>query len=516
MKPLKTVLIANRGEIAVRIIRACRELRLRTVAVYSEADRDALHVRLADEAVPIGPPPPRESYLRADRLIEAAREAGADAIHPGYGFLAENADFAEAVTAAGLVFVGPPAAAIRAMGSKTGARALMEQAGVPVVPGFHPPSLPPGPSPLGRGGWEEAADRIGYPVLVKAAAGGGGRGMRVVRAPGALAEALDSARREAAGAFGDDAIFLEKYLDRARHIEFQVFGDAHGQVVHLFERECSVQRRHQKIVEESPAPLLEQHPGLREQMAAAAVAAARAVNYQNAGTVEFIVDPDTRAFYFLEMNTRLQVEHPVTEAVTGLDLVHLQLRVAAGEPLPFTQAQVTARGHALECRVCAEDPAQDFLPAGGPVLLAREPHGPGVRVDAGFQTGDVVPAHYDSLLAKVIASAPTRAEALRRMDAALARYVLLGLPNNLDYLRAVLAHPEFQAGQATTRFIAEHMADWQPSTARPPAAVLAAVALADFLAAAERRPAAPGGDPSPWARADHFRIGNGLSLSVER
>jgi acetyl/propionyl-CoA carboxylase alpha subunit len=519
------ILIANRGEIAVRVMRACRELGVRTVAVYSEADAKALHVRVADEAVLIGPPAPRDSYLHGERLIEAARATGAGAIHPGYGFLSENADFAEAVQCAGLTFIGPSPDSIRTLGSKTGARALMQTAGVPVVPGF---SLPPSPSHKGDGesplpvsrqemraesnltAFQQAASQIGYPVLVKAAGGGGGRGMRVVRDPSELPEALNSARREALGAFGDDSIFLEKYLDRAKHIEFQVFGDRHGHVVQLFERECSIQRRHQKLIEESPAPLLQQHPELRERMARAAVAAARAVHYHNAGTVEFIVNPDTLDFYFLEMNTRLQVEHPVTEALTGLDLVHWQLRVAAGERLPFTQAEVTARGHAVECRVTAEDPAQGFLPASGPVLLAVEPVGPGLRVDAGFRTGDEVSPHYDSLLAKVIAHAPTRAEALARMNAALADYRLLGVTTNIEFLRDVLRHPEFVAGAATTSFIQNHMHAWQPAPVSE--AALIAAALHDQLASASKPMAGQpmsAADHSPWVRADGFRIGQG-------
>jgi acetyl-CoA carboxylase biotin carboxylase subunit len=519
----RKILIANRGEIAVRVIRGCRELGVRTLAVYSEADANARHVRAADEAVLIGPPAPRESYLRGERIIAAAREAGAEAVHPGYGFLSENADFAQAVREAGLTFIGPSPDSIRAMGSKTGARALMQSAGVPVVPGYQPPlsqreraAIPSSHRDEGIVGegelksFEHAATHIGYPVLVKAAGGGGGRGMRVVRDPAELPEALSGAGREAHNAFGDGTVFLEKFLDRARHIEFQILGDSQGNVVHLFERECSIQRRHQKLIEESPAPLLHQHPALRERMAAAAVAAARAVGYHNAGTVEFIVNPDTLDFYFLEMNTRLQVEHPVTEAVTGLDLVHLQLRVAAGERLPFTQAEVTARGHALECRVIAEDPAQGFLPVSGPVLLAREPHGPGLRVDSGFETGDEVSPHYDSLLAKVIAHAPTRTEALARMDAALADYRLLGVTTNLEYLRDVLCHPEFRAGSATTSFIQNHLPAWQPAPA--PEIALIAAALHDRLSATQqpaRALSSPPADGSPWARADGFRIGQG-------
>jgi acetyl-CoA carboxylase biotin carboxylase subunit len=501
----KSLLIANRGEIAVRLIRACRELGVRAVAVYSEADARALHVRLADEAVLIGPAAPAESYLRADRIVAAALASGAEAIHPGYGFLSENAAFAEAVRAVGLMFVGPPAGAMRAMGSKTQARALMQAAGVPVVPGS---------DGLADDDLAAAAAALGYPVLVKAAGGGGGRGMRVVTVAADLPAAVASARQEAASAFGDPTLFLEKYIARGRHIEFQVFGDDHGQVVHLFERECSIQRRHQKLIEESPSPLLRLHPELRERMGQAAVAAARAVGYTNAGTIEFIVDPDTLAFYFLEMNTRLQVEHPVTELLTGLDLVHLQLRVAAGEPLPFSQGEVTARGHALECRVYAEDPAQAFYPSIGRLLTVVEPSGPGLRVDSGFETGDEVSQHYDALLAKVIAQAATRAEAIARLEAALARYVLLGLTTNTAFLRAVLAHPEFQAGTATTRFIDQHLSEWRPDDAVVPDAALIAAAISELLAptatpAATHNGAAPEGDRySPWARGDRFRLGN--------
>lgn len=501
------LLIANRGEIAVRLIRACRELGLHTVAVYSAADANAQHVREAGESVLIGPPAPAESYLRIDRLLEAAQATGAQAIHPGYGFLSEKAELAEAVTKAGLIFVGPTADAIRKMGSKTEARALMQAAGVPVVPGAQDDRFA---RRLTDDDWRAAASVIGYPVLVKAAGGGGGRGMRVVHDPADLTEAIASASREAASAFGDAGVFLEKYIERARHIEFQIFGDAHGNVVHLFERECSVQRRHQKIIEESPSPLLSQHPVLREQMGAAATAAARAVRYQNAGTVEFIVDPDTLRFYFLEMNTRLQVEHPVTELVTGLDLVHLQLRIAAGEPLPFIQSEITTRGHAVECRVYAEDPADNFYPSIGPILRAVKPDGPGIRVDSGFETGDEVSQYYDAMLAKVIAHAPARAEAIAKLDTALARYILLGLTTNLPFLRAILAHPEFRAGAATTGFIGQHFADWQPPAPVASSTALIAVALQDFLSAQNRPGGAnemPVAGNNPWARVDGFRLG---------
>jgi len=508
MPAIRSLLIANRGEIAVRLIRACRELGVRAVAVYSEADAGALHVRSADQAVLLGPAAPAESYLNIERLLAAARATGVDAVHPGYGFLSENADFAEAVRAAGLIFVGPPAAAIRQMGSKTAARAMMQAAGVPVVPGYQPP---PGETPTAQA-WAEAARAIGYPLLVKAVGGGGGRGMRIVAGPSELSEALEGAAREAASAFGEAAVFLEQYVPRARHIEFQVFGDAHGHVVHLFERECSIQRRYQKVIEESPSPLLEAHPALRAAMSRAALAAAQAAGYQNAGTVEFIVDSSSLDFYFLEMNTRLQVEHPITELVTGLDLVKLQLSVAGGERLPFEQAEVNVRGHAIECRVYAEDPAHSFYPSSGPLLSFVAPRGPGVRVDAGFETGDSISPHYDALLAKISVHAATRAEAIARADAALASTVILGVTTNLAFLRALLAHPEFMAASATTQLIDKHLADWQPPA--PPATALIAAALADHLGlmAAEGARTANAAAPivedyDPWRQADGFRLG---------
>ncbi|MCB0119754.1 MAG: ATP-grasp domain-containing protein, partial [Anaerolineales bacterium] len=379
------ILIANRGEIAIRIMRACRELGIQTVAVYSEADKNAQHVQFADEAVLLGDAAPKESYLNVDKLIQAARTSQADAIHPGYGFLSENASFAAAVESANLTFIGPSADSIRAMGDKAESKILMKKAGVPTVPGFE-----------GLESYEDfqkAANEIGYPVLVKAAAGGGGKGMRVVNAESELKESIELARSESLNAFGDDRLLLEKYLAEAHHIEIQVFGDKHGHLVHLFERECSVQRRHQKIIEESPSPLLT--PELREQMGQAAVNAAKAVNYYNAGTVEFIFDPklatlNLQPFYFLEMNTRLQVEHPVTELVTGLDLVHWQIRIAAGEKFPFQQSDIHQHGHAIECRVYAEDPASGFLPSTGKLLQFIPPQGPGIRVDSGFAAGNQV------------------------------------------------------------------------------------------------------------------------------
>ena len=499
----KKILIANRGEIAVRVIRACREMGIASVAVYSEADRQALHSRLADQALCIGPAPAKESYLSGERILAAAHESGAEAIHPGYGFLAENAPFARAVQAAGLVFIGPPPAAIEAMGDKGRARQQMQASGVPVVPGYQGPD---GPAVLA-----EQAAQIGWPLLVKAAAGGGGKGMRVVSGPDELEEAIQAARREAQHAFGDGRLILERYIPRARHIEFQVLGDAHGHLLHLFERECSVQRRHQKIIEESPSPLLDD--ALRQRMGAAAVAAALAVGYYNAGTIEFIVDPLTRDFYFLEMNTRLQVEHPVTELVTGLDLVQWQIRIAAGEALPFRQEELSQRGHAIECRLYAEDPANNFLPASGTLLRFVEPSGPGVRVDAGVSSGSEITIHYDPLIAKLSVWAADRPGAIARMQSALRATVLLGVINNNPFLQAVLAEPDFQAGAVFTTWVEEHFGDWQPPECSLPPAVLAAAALArqnQPLDAAGAPAASNGCDPySPWRASNGFRIGGG-------
>ena len=427
------ILIANRGEIAIRILRACKELGIQTVAVYSDADKNSLHVQQADEAIHIGAAPPKESYLNATVLVRAALDSNADAIHPGYGFLSESASFAGTVASAGLTFIGPSAESIRAMGDKAESKIRMKEAGVPTVPGAE-----------GLGNerdFEAAAKEIGYPILVKAAAGGGGKGMRIVNAEGELQDSIESARREASNAFGDDRLLIEKYVANAHHVEFQVFGDQHGNLVHLFERECSVQRRHQKIIEETPSLLLT--PELREQMGNAAVAAAKAVGYYNAGTVEFIVDPDTRKFYFLEMNTRLQVEHPITELVTGIDLLHWQIRIANGEHFPFDQSHFTQRGHAIECRVYAEDPANGFLPSTGKLLQFIEPRGPGIRVDSGFAVGSEVTHFYDPLLAKLIVHAEDRASAIQRMQAALKDFVVHGVVTNIDFLQTVLAHPDF-------------------------------------------------------------------------
>ena len=494
------LLIANRGEIACRVIRTCRRLGIHAIAVHSDADRDALHVRLADEAHAIGPAPARESYLNADAVIAAARAARADAIHPGYGFLSENAAFAEACAAAGIAFVGPPAAAIRAMGLKHEAKALVSAAGVPVVPGYMGEDQ--SPARLAS----EAA-RVGYPLLVKAVAGGGGKGMRVVHEAGELDEAIRGARGEAEGAFGDGRLMLERFLERPRHVEVQVFGDSTGACVHLFERECSVQRRYQKIIEESPSPFIDAQT--RAAMTEAAVRAARAVGYVNAGTIEFIVGSDG-AFYFMEMNTRLQVEHPVTERVTGLDLVEWQLRVASGEPLPLAQSAIHARGHAIEARIYSEDPRRVFLPSVGRVRrFAHPPEDDAWRVDAGIADGDVISVHYDPMIAKVIASGPDRATALATLRHRLDHTAVFGVANNLSLLRAIAAHPAFAAGDVDTGFVDRELPALTADVAPAPEAVL----LAASLALGERAPQADT-NPSPWTLADGWRATGADTQSI--
>jgi acetyl-CoA carboxylase biotin carboxylase subunit len=464
------LLIANRGEIALRIIRACRELGIGTVAVYSDADAAAPHVRAADAAVRLGPPPARDSYLDVQKVIDAARQSGADAVHPGYGFLSERAYFARACEDAGLVFVGPPAASLERMGSKVGARRLMIEAGVPVVPGE-------APADQSLAALARAATSLGFPVLIKPSARGGGIGMKVVRSSDDMNEAAAAARREATAAVGDGTLYVERLIEKPRHVEIQVVADAHGNVVHLFERECSVQRRHQKTIEESPCRALS--PRVREQMGAAAIAAARAVDYRNAGTVEFLLEGagDEARFYFLEMNTRLQVEHPVTECVTGIDLVRTQLLVASGQPLPFSQASLSQRGHAIECRVYAEDPAQGFIPQAGPILLYREPQGPGVRVDSGIAKDGDVSVHYDPMLAKVIVWAEDREAARRRALAALREYAILGIRTNIPFLLQILEHPQFIGATIDTGFLdREGAAIAAASITELPEAAMAAVA----------------------------------------
>jgi acetyl-CoA carboxylase, biotin carboxylase subunit len=443
--PLRKVLVANRGEIAVRIIRACRELGIRSVAVYSEADRLSPHVQEADEAYCIGAPPSAQSYLRADALIEVAQRSGCDGVHPGYGFLAEREHFARAVEGAGLTFIGPPSSAIAAMGDKTEARRRMIAAGVPVVPGVAEPLSDAAAA-------AKAAAQFGYPVLLKAAAGGGGKGMRVVHAEDELERALNAARNEAQAAFGDSSVYLEKYLDRPRHIEIQVLADAHGNVLHLGERDCSVQRRHQKLIEEAPSPAIT--PEIRRRMGETAVNAARAVNYRNAGTIEFLFQDGE--FFFLEMNTRIQVEHPVTELVMGVDLVQWQLRVAAGEALPFSQSELAPKGHAIECRITSEDPANGFLPSTGRVTQLQIPSGPGVRWDGGIAEGVDVSLYYDPLLGKLIVHAPTREAALDRMSRALAELRIVGVETSTAFHRRVMEEPDFRSGDITIRYLDRH------------------------------------------------------------
>ncbi len=492
--PFGKVLIANRGEIAVRVIRACRELGIATVAVFSEVDRESLHVLLADEAVPIGPAPATESYLVIDKLIAAARSTGAEAVHPGYGFLAENAGFAQACGAAGLTFIGPPPAAIRAMGDKMAARRVAIKMGVPVVPGTEQPVADDAQA-------ARVAGQVGYPVMLKAALGGGGKGMRLVRAPGELGSALRAARAEAGAAFGDAAVYIERYVEEPRHIEIQVLADAHGGVVHLGERECSIQRRHQKLVEESPSPFVT--PEMRRRMGEAACRVATAAGYVNAGTVEFLVDRD-RSFYFLEMNTRLQVEHPVTELVTGRDLVKDQLRIAAGEKLGFTQDDVILSGWAIECRINAEDPFASFIPSPGRVTGLRAPGGPWVRDDTGVYAGCTIPRFYDTLMAKLIVWGPDRDAAIARMARALDEYEVAGVQTTIPILQRIVAHPDFVAGRLSTGFMERLLA-----TDRPEAAGLhrRVALIAAALTAYERggRPASgPAGPPAPssgWRQA---------------
>ncbi|MFI9111331.1 ATP-binding protein [Streptomyces venezuelae] len=487
-----TVLVANRGEIAVRVIRTLRALGVRSVAVYSDADADARHVREADTAVRIGPPAASESYLSVPALLEAAARTGAQAVHPGYGFLAENAGFAQACADAGLVFIGPPASAISLMGDKIRAKETVQAAGVPVVPGAADPEL------------EAAARELGAPVLLKPSAGGGGKGMRLVRDLSTLSDEIAAARREARSSFGDDTLLVERWIDRPRHIEIQVLADAHGNVIHLGERECSLQRRHQKIIEEAPSVLLT--PEIRAAMGAAAVEAARSCGYVGAGTVEFIVPGgDPSSYYFMEMNTRLQVEHPVTELITGVDLVEWQLRVASGEPLPFAQEDITLDGWAVEARICAEDPSRGFLPSGGTVLALNEPAGDGVRTDSGLSAGTEVSSLYDPMLSKVIVHAPDRPTALRKLRAALGDLVTLGVPTNAGFLRRLLAHPDVVSGALDTGLVERDAESLVP--AGVPEEVYAAAALLRHFPhpAPSRNPA--GGWVDPFGAASGWRLG---------
>jgi 3-methylcrotonyl-CoA carboxylase alpha subunit len=509
----RTLLIANRGEIACRVIRTAKAMGLRTVAVYSEADRDALHVAMADEAVLIGPARARDSYLNIERAIEAARKSGAEAVHPGYGFLSENAEFAQACADVGLVFVGPTAAMMTAMGSKSGSKELMEKAGVPLVPGFHGEAQD-------EATLAKAADKVGFPVLVKASAGGGGRGMRVVRSAAELAPAIVSAKREAKAAFGDDRMLIEKYVDNPRHIEVQIIGDSHGNLLSLFERECTLQRRHQKVIEEAPSPTL--NATQREAVCAAARKAASAVNYVGAGTIEFV--SDGKDVFFIEMNTRLQVEHPVTELITGIDLVEWQLRVAFGEKLPLSQDEIRLNGHAIEARVYAENPQKNFMPSVGRIKTWCTPEpSNGLRIDAGYRSGDAVSPYYDAMLAKVIAWAPTREAAIERLNRGLEDTDVRGIITNIPFLSALVTHPQVRANAIDTGFIERELKNLTASCAAPGDLELCA-AVAAILS--EEQKAARAEAHSPWrtfgwmpvgrrTRVFSFRQGQGAEQKVE-
>jgi len=490
----RTLLIANRGEIACRVIRTAKAVGLRTVAVYSEADRDALHVAMADEAVLLGPARARDSYLNIERVIEAAKKSGAEAVHPGYGFLSENAEFAQACADAGLVFVGPTAAMMTAMGSKSGSKALMEKAGVPLVPGYHGEAQD-------EATLAEAAGQVGFPVLVKASAGGGGRGMRVVRSAAELAAAIVSAKREAKAAFGDDRMLIEKYVDNPRHIEVQVIGDSHGNLLSLFERECTLQRRHQKVIEEAPSPTL--NAAQRDAVCAAARKAAAAVNYVGAGTIEFV--SNGKDVFFIEMNTRLQVEHPVTELITGIDLVEWQLRVAFGEKLPLKQDEIRLNGHAIEARVYAENPHKNFMPSVGKIRTWRTPEQTnGLRIDAGYREGDAVSPHYDAMLAKVIAWAPTRDAAIDRLNRGLEETDVRGVVTNIPFLSALVTHPKVRANAIDTGFIERELKNLTPE-APPPGDLELCAAVAGILQ--EEQKAARAEAHSPWRTSGWMPVG---------
>ena len=495
-KPLRKILVANRGEIARRIIRACQEMNIPTVAVYSEADRHALHVLEADEAVPIGPPPPLESYLNMDAIIAAAQQTGCDAIHPGYGFLSENPVFARKCRDAGLVFIGPTPEAMELVGNKLRARQTVLQHGVPVTPGMESHAAD----------FQEIrqfARKIGYPIMLKAAAGGGGKGMRVVHSEDELQHALEASQREALSAFGDDTVYLEKFIEKPRHVEIQVLADTHGNAVHVFERECSIQRRHQKIIEESPSPALDEP--LRQQMGEAALKVIQAVGYTNAGTVEFLLD-ENRNFYFLEVNARIQVEHPVTELISGIDLVKQQIRIASGETLPFTQDDLMQRGHALECRIYAEDPENNFLPSIGTLQFVQEPVGPGIRIDSGIYSGMEVTHYYDPILSKIIVWDETRQGAINKMIRALQQYIILGVKTPIPFLIEVLNHPEFRAGNLSTRFIDDYFPQWRLSFSAEELAI--GIAAAKMLQKPQTRQ--PGGNQrtvhNPWQTLGHWEL----------
>ncbi|MCX6665762.1 MAG: acetyl-CoA carboxylase biotin carboxylase subunit [Euryarchaeota archaeon] len=494
------VLIANRGEIAVRIMKACQEMNIKTVAVYSDVDKHAPHVHLADESVSLGDPTPSESYLNIQKIIESAQKVSAEAIHPGYGFLAENPDFAKACKDSGIVFIGPSASVIKHMGDKIEAKKTMQKANVPVIPGYHGDKQDV--STLVHEG-----KKIGFPLIVKASSGGGGKGMRLVKTDDELEQAIEGAKRESKSAFGNDSVFLEKYIDKPRHIEFQILGDEHGHIIHLFERECSIQRRHQKIIEETPSPMMT--PKLREQMGSAAVAAAKAAGYTNAGTVEFMVDGHHQ-FYFMEMNTRLQVEHPITEATTGIDLVKWQLKIANDMELTVKQQELTQHGHALECRIYAEDPAHGFLPSVGTLSKVEFPQGPNVRNDAGIEPDFEITPYYDPMLAKLIVSAENRTESINKMIWALSQYVVLGVTTNISFLAQVLEHPEFQRGNITTHFLETFFKDWTGGKkGELPVDALIALAVYDAMHTQRQELVRfKEADPhSPWKHVGRWRMG---------
>ncbi|UCD64948.1 MAG: acetyl-CoA carboxylase biotin carboxylase subunit [Candidatus Zixiibacteriota bacterium] len=501
-KLFKKILVANRSEIAIRVMNACRTLGINSVAVYSEADAESKHRFAADESVPIGPPAPRESYLNIDKLIEVARQCGADAIHPGYGFLAENPAFADRCEKEGIVFIGPSAAAIRLLGNKVESRIRMGDAGVPLIPGMKA-------SATDIKVYEKAAKEAGYPVIIKAAAGGGGKGMRIVESRDQLGPSLEAARRESLNAFNDDTVYLEKYIVNPRHVEFQVLADHHGKTVHVFERECSIQRRHQKIVEETPSVALS--PDLRGRMGADAVKVAQAAGYTNAGTVEFLLD-DTGHYYFLEMNTRIQVEHPVTELVTGSDLVIEQIRIAAGLELSPHFESLTQRGHAIECRIYAEDGENSFMPSTGTILHYSEPSGPGIRVDSGITKGSQITIDYDPIMAKLIVHAPDRDLAIRKMIEALNNYKILGVKTSKRFMIDVLRHPEFKAGRTFTNFIEKHLSERK--TDMSSYKELAAAAATAAAVTSSESPAATGQSrsvrPTPWQLLGNMQIGDSI------
>jgi acetyl-CoA carboxylase biotin carboxylase subunit len=497
----KKILIANRGEIAVRVIKACREMGIASVAVYSEVDRAGLHVQMADEAVCIGPPPAVQSYLNMDRIIQVARERGVEAIHPGYGFLAENPAFAHLCEQEKIVFIGPNSRALDLVGDKIRARQTMEKAGIPIIPGMKRTAAE-------FSEFEVEARRIGYPVMIKASAGGGGKGMRIVSSADELRPSLEAGRREAMSAFGDESVYLEKYIREPRHVEFQALADNYGHIVHLFERECSIQRRHQKIVEETPSPALD--AALRKKMGDTAKRALEVSGYNNAGTVEFLLDRD-KNFYFLEVNARLQVEHPVTELATGVDLVHQQIKIASGEKLSLRQEDLKQRGHAIECRIYAEDPTRNFLPSAGKILFLKEPKGPGVRHDGGVYSGWDVPIYYDPILAKLIVWAETRDLACRRMKSALDDYVILGISTTIGFLREVISHPRFREGDTTTDFIRSYFDGWkEKESGEDDLRLVLAAAAVDDIGASQVVGGTPGlarESATPWRTLGNWKIG---------